>query len=246
MTRAWCDRAVLLRDAALDLLLGSACLGCAAPGRLLCPGCGRALPSHAVPARPDPCPAGLVPTWAAGDYDTVLRALVLGHKERGLHALRGALAGLLAVALEPHLGAAGGGGLVLVPVPSRAATVRGRGHDPTWTITRGAASVAARAGLPVSAARLLRLRPGVLDQAGLGTAARAANLAGSMTCPSPGLRRLAAARPRARVVVCDDVVTTGSTLREAQRALEAVGVGVAGAAVVAATRRRHPSGPTQG
>ncbi|MFC6340712.1 phosphoribosyltransferase family protein, partial [Nocardioides hankookensis] len=42
--------------------------------------------------------------------------------------------------------------------------------------------------------------------------------------------------------VCDDVVTTGVTLREAQRALEAVGLEVAAAAAVAATRRRIPTG----
>lgn len=239
----WWHRRVLLRDAALDLLLGSACVGCGEPGRLLCTRCRGELPATAVPARPDPCPPGLVDCWAAGDYDAVLRALVLGHKERGLHALRVPLRDLLLTALGPCLDrvrTGGAEGLVLVPVPSRASTVRARGHDPTWTMTRGAAATAARGGLPVGAARLLRLRPGVLDQAGLDTAARAANLTGSMTCPSPVLRRLAATRPRVQVVVCDDVVTTGSTLREAQRALEAVGLVVAGAAVVAATRRRRP------
>ncbi|ANH36591.1 Orotate phosphoribosyltransferase [Nocardioides dokdonensis FR1436] len=235
---------MLLRDAALDLLLGSACVGCAAPGRVLCGPCRARLPVTPVAARPDPCPAGLVDSWAAGTYDDLLRAMVLGHKERGLHALRGPLARMLEVALQPVLPAptssrtGAAGGLVLVPVPSRSSTLRARGHDPTWSMTRAAAAGLARAGQPVTAARLLVLRPGVQDQAGLDAGARAANLAGSMTCPSPALRRLAVARPRVGVVVCDDVVTTGATMREAQRALEAVGVPVVSLAAVAATRRR--------
>jgi orotate phosphoribosyltransferase len=62
-----------------------------------------------------------------------------------------------------------------------------------------------------------------------------------MACPSRSLRRLAAVAPRARIVVCDDVLTTGVTAREAQRALEAVGLEVAAVAAVAATQRRNRS-----
>ena len=77
------------------------------------------------------------------------------------------------------------------------------------------------------------------DQAGLDAAGRAANLAGSMFCPT-GAAAPAAPAGGVRVVVCDDVLTTGATAREAQRALEAVGLEVAGIAAVAATRRRVP------
>ena len=131
---------------------------------------------------------------------------------------------------------------MLTPVPSRPATVRARGHDPTWTITRGAAARLRRAGHDVRAVRLLRLRVRVDDQAGLDAAARAANLAGSMACPSRALRRLARRTPEALVVVCDDVLTTGATAREAQRALEASGLTVLAVATAAATRKRIRTG----
>jgi len=230
------------RDAAADLLLGSSCAACGRPGRLLCRGCRGALPRTGVPAWPTPTPAGLAPPYATGPYEPPLRDLVLGLKERGLHRLARPLGEVLAGAVAAAVEGAGGDGapLVLVPVPSRPASVRERGLDTTLALTRAAARSLGHGwpgGAPLVAA-LLRTRPGVVDQAGLGAAARQANLAGSMTCPTPGLRRLARRTPRAVVVVCDDVVTTGATAREAQRALEAVGLTVAGIAAVAATPRR--------
>ena len=228
-----------LRDAYADLVLGGSCVGCARPGRLLCGGCRAALPVTAHTAWPIPAPPGLVRPVAAAAYDGTVKQLVLGLKERRLLGLAGPLAGLLALSVrEATRGVAGP--VVLVPVPSRPASVRERGLDSTGVVTGRAARLLRREGSPVAAVRLLRMRPGVVDQAGLDAAQRAANLAGSMTCPSPALRRLARRHPRALVVVCDDVVTTGSTAREAQRALEAVGLRVVAVAAVAATVRRAP------
>ncbi len=241
MRRGLLDR---LTDAAVDLLLGSRCVGCDRPGRLVCAGCASTLGEPAWPAWPSPTPGGLVAPWTAAEYADVARALVLGHKERAMHGLRGPLSDLLARAVRGAVDDAGTSGLpvVLTPVPSRPATVRARGHDPTWTITRGAAARLRRAGHDVRAVRLLRLRVRVDDQAGLDAAARAANLAGSMACPSRALRRLARRTPEALVVVCDDVLTTGATAREAQRALEASGLTVLAVATAAATRKRIRTG----
>jgi predicted amidophosphoribosyltransferase len=225
----------MLGDAARDLLLGTHCVGCAQPGRLLCRDCAALLPTSAQVAWPSPTPPGLVPPFASASYDGTVKAMVLGHKEHRLLALRRPLAELLAYAVTAS-GATGP--LVLVPVPSRRSSVRARGHDPTYTMTQGAAAHLRSAGSDTVAWPLLRLLPGVVDQAGLDAAERAANLARSMACSVPALRRLARARPSSRVVVCDDVLTTGATLREAQRALESVGLTVVAAAVVAATRRR--------
>ncbi|MCW2736559.1 phosphoribosyltransferase family protein, partial [Nocardioides sp.] len=80
---------------------------------------------------------------------------------------------------------------------------------------------------------------GAADQAGLDATGRAANVGHSMRCPSSALARVARRWPRAYVVVCDDVVTTGSTAREAQRALESVGLAPVAIAAVAATARRQ-------
>lgn len=230
-----------LADGFLDLVLGSACVACQRPGRALCEACRRSLPAGGALRLPTPCPAGLVPSYSAGEYDGALRALVLAHKEQRVLALgrplgqvlRGAVAAALAeadLALDQPV--------VLVPVPSRPAAVRQRGHDPTRSMVRNAAAALSGDGRPASTAGLLRVRPGVVDQAGLDAAGRAANLAGSMATSAAALRRLARSRSRAHVVLCDDVLTTGSTLREAQRALESVGLVVLAAATVAATRRR--------
>jgi predicted amidophosphoribosyltransferase len=220
--------APLLRDAALDLLLGGRCVGCELPGRALCPGCRSRLPDAAWQAWPDPTPAGLAPPWAAAAYVELVRAVLLAHKERRVAGLAWPLAGLLARSVA----AAAPPPRLLVPVPSRPGATRSRGHDPLLAVVRRAARL-----LPGTAvAPLLRSRGGVRDQAGLTAAERAANLHGSMWCPDSGLRRFAG-RP-VRVVVCDDVLTTGATAREAQRALAAAGVRVVAIATVAATPRR--------
>ena len=92
-------------------------------------------------------------------------------------------------------------------------------------------------------ADLLLSRGPVEDQAGLGAQQRGDNVRGSMHCPSPALARVRRRWPVAHLLVCDDVVTTGATAREAQRALEAVGLAPVAIAAVAATRRRVGLGP---
>lgn len=230
-----------LADAGADLLLGSACVGCAEPGRLLCVRCAAGLPTTAAEAWPTPTPPGLAPPFATGPYQQTLRSMVLGHKEQHLLGLARPLGDLLAVSVRAAAGAAGvapSAPLLLVPVPSRPSAVRARGHDPTLAMTLRAARRLRADGCPVAVARLLRCRPGVADQAGLDATARRANLAGSMAGRGRAVRRHTGRR--AHVLVCDDVITTGATAREAQRALAALGIPVLAVAAVAATARRVP------
>ncbi|NVI92385.1 phosphoribosyltransferase family protein, partial [Actinomadura sp. BRA 177] len=116
--------------------------------------------------------------------------------------------------------------------PSGRRAVRRRGHDPL----RGLVEVAVRRlradGVPVTMLDALRQRGRVADQAGLTAVQRAANLRGAVE-----VRADVAGR---RVVLVDDVVTTGASLAEAARALRAAGSDLLGTATIAATPRRRP------
>jgi predicted amidophosphoribosyltransferase len=81
-------------------------------------------------------------------------------------------------------------------------------------------------------ARLLRASRQTRDQAELDAASRFANRTGSLTARGAGAGRV--------VLLVDDIVTTGATLFEAERALRAGGHTVLGAVALARTERRLP------
>jgi predicted amidophosphoribosyltransferase len=218
-----------LLGAALDLVLPQRCAGCGGASGLVCAACGALLGGPARVCRPRPAPPGLPSPWAVAPYAGAVRQMIVAHKERGLAGLARPLGAALARAVLAAAGDAGAP-VLLVPVPSSRASVRRRGQDPTLRIAQAAAREVARHGEPVSCVRVLGHRRRVADQAGLTAVGRAANLAGAL--------RAGRGLLGARVIVVDDVVTTGATLAEAARALRAAGAEVAAAAVVAATARR--------
>jgi hypothetical protein len=124
----------------------------------------------------------------------------------------------------------------------RCAALRTRGRDHVRELTRAAVAELRAAGVPAAESRLLRRRGRVHDSAGLSSAQRRANLAGTFLVdprrPRPG--------PGALMVLVDDVVTSGATLTEAAGVLAGAaprGALPVVAAVVAATPRvaRRPS-----
>ncbi|MCW2808049.1 MAG: pyrE 1 [Marmoricola sp.] len=229
---------VVVLDWWLDLVHGARCVGCAAPGRSLCRDCASRLPVRGRPARPTPCPEGLAACFAAGEYDDLLRAMVLAHKEHGTFSLAAPLGHALAAAATTALDPAGL--TVLVPVPSRPSVVRARGHDPVLRIARRAARRLRGSGHRVRVDQVLEQRGAVHDQTGLSAGQRAANLVGSMGVRATARRALARSGALS-LLLCDDVLTTGATAREAQRALEESGLPVRAVVTVAATRKRLPA-----
>lgn len=225
-----------------DLALPRSCAGCGEQGVALCPPCEGelqdALATPAFAARPTPCPAGFPDTCAQAPYDGVVAELLRAFKDAGRGDLGPRLAALLRSSLagvviqdESCADAVRAGLPVLVvPMPSRAASVRARGREPTVELARHAL----RTARPLTLCRALRMSAGGRDQAGLTAGERADNLRGAMRLSATGR-----ARVRGRVcVVVDDIVTTGSSLVEAAATLADGGAAAVVAATVAATQRR--------
>ncbi|MEV8587913.1 ComF family protein [Streptomyces sp. NPDC051180] len=204
------------------LVLPVACGGCGRPRTELCPSCAAELTAQGPSrVRPTPEPEGLPVVHAAAPYADAVRALLLAHKERGALALARPLGAALAAAVEAAAGglrAPAATPLLLVPMPSSRRSVRARGHDPTRRIALAAAARLRRSGRAARVVPVLRQRRHVADQAGLGAAGRLANLAGALEVVPGGARLLTAGR----VVLVDDLMTTGASLAEGARALGAV------------------------
>lgn len=185
---------------------------------------------------PHPAPAGMPPVHAWGVYADPLRAAVSAWKDVGRRDLDVVLAPLLAASVDGALRGAGwaDGVVVVVPAPSSRRAVRERGDTPLAALCRSAvAELTDRSGPVLRVAPALRHVRRVEDQSGLGTVERRGNLAGALSV-NPLWHSVIGGR---RILLVDDVVTTGATFAEAARALRAAGAGSVVGASMAATQR---------
>ena len=161
---------------------------------------------------------------AAVDYSTTAATLISAFKERSHTTLASGFARLMKSAIEQlAVSNTGQSQAILVPVPSHPEWVRG--FSPAEVLTR---QLAPRLG--ASWLKGLSLRANVRDQAGLEAGTRATNLVGAMTAKPWMTGR--------SVWIVDDLVTTGSTLLEARRALAEVGCVVTGFVTFAETLKK--------
>jgi predicted amidophosphoribosyltransferase len=198
----------------------------------LCPACAGALPwlprgccpACALPVHRRGCPAAGAAygrAWAPLAYDGVARDLVRALKFRAALPLAGLMAAHVAANLPPDLRPPAALALAIVPVPPQPRRRRRRGFDPADVLAR---AVGARLGLPVSPC--LHRRDRARRQ--VGAAASQRRLHGRLEVE-------ARAPPPPRVLLLDDVHTTGATLEACARALRSAGCGSVAAVTYART-----------
>jgi competence protein ComFC len=229
----------------LDLFLPKRCVQCGAPGRWLCPACARGLrplegPCCARCGRPgsagsSDCPEchgrelGFVSARAAFAYDGPARKLVTACKFGSLRSLATEMAELAQAAFLVAVASGQGGIEAVTGVPVHRERRLERGFNQAELLAR---ELARRASLPFVPA-LERSRGGV-RQSELSGAARAANVAGAFALAARAAPLVA---PFKRVVIVDDVYTTGETLNQCSTALSDAGCEVYAFTFARAVRR---------
>jgi predicted amidophosphoribosyltransferase len=199
-----------------------------------------ALPLVSMGSDAGPVPLAVV---AAGRYDGALARALLAFKDHGRTpvgrdlrpAVHRAVAAVSSLVADLEQGGPGAGPALLVPVPGSAVGFRRRGYDPVAELLTGPLPPGwelapgwlrhARGGVGAGA----RPRPGPApSHAGTSSARRRHDSTGRFRATSR-----AHPPPDRPVVLFDDVMTTGSTLAAAWRALDRAGC-TPGAAVVLA------------
>lgn len=217
------DMRALARDLA-DLVLARSCAGCEAAGTVLCPACWSHLTRGVIERS---LPDGTVAT-ASTDYLGIGTSVVIAHKEHGWHALTPMLGALLARAVttltaEP---------VSLVPIPPHSHALARRGTDPLADIVAATTRALRAVGQHAQCTPMLTRThdAGALKLLGREERRLAVESSFALSSRTPSLT--------GRVILVDDVITTGITVTEARRTLERAGIAVHGVAAVASTPLR--------
>jgi ComF family protein len=160
---------------------------------------------------------------AAFLYGGAIAQAVTRFKYEGRADLARPLADLLWRAVEPH--AAVHSGCIVVPVPLHPGRLAERGYNQSALLAGRIARRLACPWLPLALARS-RDTP---RQASLGRGERLANVAGAFAVTPSSADRIRGAR----ILLVDDVTTTGATLKACETALLGAGARVVAWAVVA-------------
>ncbi len=213
-----------VKTALLDLFFPPRCAFCGRIGTHgVCPACEKALPRTELPLREG---AGYGRCAVPLKYEGKVREALLRFKFHGAQGAAEGFGTLLAQCAAEELG----GAFDLVTwAPVSDKRRRSRGYDQSELLARAAARCWGTQPAP-----LLRKRVDNPPQSGLDAASRRGNVIGVYECSD------AKAAKNARILLIDDILTTGSTLSECARVLcDAGAADVVCACLASATVETH-------
>jgi len=189
----------------LDFLMPALCAGCGATGGVLCCRCTAEIATGdaiVIGARGD-----VPPVLALGCYEGALRAAVLALKFRGARGVGATFGRWIAQRIFWPFE-------VVIPVPLHVQRLRERGYNQAALIARAVAAASRARYVPDA---LVRHRPTV-PQSSLGVGERCANVKGAF-----GAGQKIGVVAGRRILIVDDVVTTGATVAACVSVLRAAG-----------------------
>ena len=205
------------------LLFPTRCFGCRELGYSICSKCRKHCNPHLYQSQV----SGLA-VYSAIPYSPVAKNLLLAAKEQSIKSADQLVLTAMKIALHEtfhrHSSCA------LVPIPSGRSANRRRGRE---FINEMAISVASDFGVAVLP--LLEHQRIVRDQSKLNISSRRENLAMALSIKPEFLGKYSGEK----VVILDDLLTTGATINEANRALTKAGFAVQAAATACVALRRR-------
>lgn len=205
----------------LDVIYPQACASCGRIDHDLCPQCQRQLLLPTSPLLIDQCPPPLTSAAATAHHEGIVREIIQTLKYDARPRL-GIVLGQRVYAVFKQLSWSID---LILPVPLHASRLRERGYNQSQRI---AETVAAMSGIPISTSSLIRTRA-TRSQVGLSGHERRQNLLNAFTAVSADVCQR-------RLLLIDDVFTTGSTLSACATALYNAGAASVYGLTVSAAR----------
>ncbi len=209
----------------LDLVYPKRCPGCHLPSASICESCNSFWQKQTISITLRKKQVSDLLVVSVAQYRDEVRAVLLAYKEDGEREAGKVLTEAL---LQARRGISNYSVCTFVPIPSNPKSVRRRGRDFMLDLCN---QVAIQSGDKVLS--IIKVNRDVQDQSKLSEKERSQNLVGAFDCAPKNLKLLA----KFPIILVDDLLTTGATLREAQRALRQRGVIPIGAITAAHTAR---------
>lgn len=223
-----------------DVVIPRGCAGCDRPDETLCDECRLRFSQCLVRSMPG-IDRGV---FSAGRYGAETRRAILRWKDHGDEEVTADMCDIICrcvrdsgLASRLHVGGNGPGRIVVVPVPSTPASLHRRGRRHVLPLAKAIRTMLRNGGVAADVDQILSI-------AGrLGKSVQQSGVAGRLGRLEGHIRVCGRPPDDGEVVLVDDIITTGSTMRQCVRALREHGIPVVAAYTLASVTRRAVSRP---